>query len=324
MKRKNAINNLKLGGFVLAGVVFLVFSLYMIGRNRNLFGATFTLSTNFRSINGLVAGNNVRFAGIDVGTVQSISVVNDTSVLVVMVIDRKMRPFIKTNSIASLGTDGLVGNRLVNINSAPGQFPGVTDGDVIPSRIPVETDEMLRTLQLTNNNIAVITENLKQVSVRLNGSSTLWNILADTMIAKDLKSAAAHFNHAAANTQVATEGARGMVDRLASGEGIANAIFVDTSLRKQLENSIHGLQKTSASLDTAAVQLKDVISSIKHGKGTAGVLLTDTTLSKKVSQTVSNIEEGTGRFSENMEAMKSNWLFRRYFRKQEEKKRQKN
>jgi len=319
MKRETKINNVKLGLFVLAGVVFLVFSLYMIGQNQNLFGATFTLTAHFRNINGLVAGNNVRFSGIDVGTVKSITVESDTSILVVMIIDRKMKDHIKANAIASLGTDGLVGNRLININSMRGQSPTVEDGGTISSRLPVESDEMLRTLQTTNNNIAIITENLKQVSVRLNGSATLWNILADTMIVKDLKEAARHINQAGANTELATGKAHKVIDRLASGDGVANAIFSDTTLRVELETSIAGLKLTSKTLETIATQLKDVTSNVRQGKGAMGLLLSDSVMSQKVSQSISNIEQGTGRFNENMEAMKSNFLFRKYFRKQKEK-----
>lgn len=316
MKRAKSINNLKLGVFVLAGVVFLVFSLYMIGKNRNMFGPTFTLSTYFRNINGLVAGNNVRFSGIDVGTVRSISVQNDTSVLVVMVIDRKMKMHIKKNSIASIGTDGLVGNKLVNISSIAGSSPAVENGGVIISRQPLETDEMLRTLQTTNDNIAVITQNLREVSVRLNGSATLWNILADTVIVQDLKSGAAHFNRAGANTESATEYARDLADKLSSGNGLANSIFTDTSLRVSLEQVVSDLRRTGRSLDTAALQLKRAAGDIRQGKGTVGVLLADTVVSSRFVRSMQNIEQGTDNFNKNMEALKSNFLFRKYYRKQ--------
>lgn len=315
MKRKTTINNAKLGIFVLAGVLFLVFSLYMIGRNRNLFGATFTLSAYFRNINGLVAGNNVRFSGIDVGTVESISVENDTSILVVMIVDLKMRKHIKTNAVASIGTDGLVGNKLVNINSTGGHSVAVADGSVISSRLGVETDEMLRTLQTTNGNIAVITENLKEVSVRLNESSTLWEILADTVLVRDLKSAVAHLDRAGANTEVATADARMIVTRLSTGDGLVNSMFTDSVLRNSVTHSINDLKRTSASLETASSRLKEVATGIQDGKGVAGVLLTDTATSLKLKQSIINIEEGTGRFSENMEALKTNILFRKYFRR---------
>lgn len=316
MKTKQKINNAKLGVFVLAGVLFLVFSLYMIGRNRSMFGATFTVSAYFRNINGLVAGNNVRFSGIDVGTVKSIAVENDTSVRVVMIIDRQMQSHIKANSLASIGTDGLVGNKLVNINSVSKPSPPIDDGGIIASMLPVETDEMLRTLQTTNRNIAVITENLKDVSVRLNGSSTLWNILADTVIVRDLKAAASHFNQAGDNTEKATGDARKLVNRLSDGEGLVNAMFTDTVLRNDLERSVKGLQRTGESLETAALQLKEVAHDLHDRKGSLGVLLSDTITSQKLRQSISNIEQGSGRFSENMEALKRNFLFRKYYRKQ--------
>lgn len=316
MKTKQRINNTKLGLFVLAGVSFLVFSLYMIGRNRNLFGSTFTVSAYFRNINGLVPGNNVRFSGIDVGTVQSVSVENDTSVLVIMIVDKKMRKHIKINSLASIGTDGLVGNKLVNINSVVEPSPPIEDGGKLSAMAPVETDEMLRTLQTTNKNIAVITENLKDVSVRLNGSSTLWNILADTVIAHNLKDAASHFNQASLNTELATSDARQTVNKLSKGDGMVQAIFTDTLLRKNLEQSLHGLQHTGESLEIAAQQLKELTHDLNDRKGSIGVLLSDTATAQKLKQSISNIEQGSGRFSENMEALKRNVLLRKYYRKQ--------
>ncbi len=119
MKTKT-INNTKLGLFVLAGVLFLILTLYMIGKNRNLFGSTFTMKAVLSNVNGLVAGNNVRFKGIDVGTVKNITLLNDSSIYVTLTIDNEMKPYIKQNAMASIGTDGLMGNKLVNINSVPG------------------------------------------------------------------------------------------------------------------------------------------------------------------------------------------------------------
>jgi phospholipid/cholesterol/gamma-HCH transport system substrate-binding protein len=317
MKQKRTINNIKLGAFVVAGALFLVFSLYMIGRNRNLFGPTFTLSAYFRNINGLVAGNNVRFSGIDVGTVKQIKIVNDSSVLVVMVIDKKLEGLIKENALASVGTDGLVGNRIVNINSIAGHAQPVKSGSVIEAQVPVETDEMLRTLQTTNDNIAVITENLKQVSVRLSGSSSLWNILADTVIVRDLKDAASHFNQAGANSELATNEARLMVRDLRKAKGLANSIFQDTSLRDNLVSSISEIRHATRSLDTTTRELRRVVGNVSSGAGPVGLMLSDTVSSRRLSNTLINIEQGTGRFNENMEAMKHNWLFRKYFKDQQ-------
>ena len=146
MKTKS-VDNAKLGAFVLAGIIFLIFTLYMIGKNRNLLGSTFTVKAEVNNVNGLVPGNNVRFKGIDVGTVKSIDIANDTLIYVTMTIDESMKPYIKQNALASIGTDGLMGNKLMNINSQPGPALSVEEGSIIQSRKPIETDEMLRTLK---------------------------------------------------------------------------------------------------------------------------------------------------------------------------------
>ena len=147
------VNNAKVGLFVIAGIIFLVFTLYMIGKNRNLFGSTFTIRALVSNVNGLVPGNNVRFKGIDVGTVKTIKVENDTAISIVMTIDKSIKRYLKKNAIASIGTDGLMGNKLININSQDGEALLIEEGDVIYSKKPIETDEMLRTLNTTNTNI---------------------------------------------------------------------------------------------------------------------------------------------------------------------------
>lgn len=319
MKKNRTITNIKLGTFVLAGVVFLVFSLYMIGKNRNIFGSTFTISAHFRNINGLVPGSNVRFAGSDVGTVKSISVESDTSVLVVMIVDKKMEKFIRKNALASIGTDGLVGNKIVNVNSVRGPSLSVEDGDVIGSLLPVETDEMMRTLQTTNENIAVITGNLKRVSDRLSGSTNLWTILSDTIILKELQSAAKSINHAGSNAQVATEKAMHLMKRFSSGDGLAQAVFADTSLSNSVRRSVATFENTTGELEGTVNDLKAAANGIRNGQGTVGLLISDSTASRKTLQSISNIEEGTAKFNENMEALKEHFLFRGYYRKQAKK-----
>src|SRR5690349_3412806 len=135
MKNKT-LDNTKLGLFVLLGLAFLIFSLYMIGRNRNMFGSTFTLKANFHNTNGLLVGNNVRYSGIDVGTVTRIRIVSDTSVLVTMIIDKSVKRFIKQNSIATIGTEGLMGNKLININGQSDKANPVEDGSMIETLRP--------------------------------------------------------------------------------------------------------------------------------------------------------------------------------------------
>jgi phospholipid/cholesterol/gamma-HCH transport system substrate-binding protein len=323
MKTK-AIDNVKLGFFVLAGVLFLILTLYMIGRNRNLFGNTFTIKAAMTTVNGLMPGNNVRFRGIDVGTVKDIALNPDGAVVVTMIIDAKYRPFIKTNSVASIGTDGLMGNRLVNINAPATDAPPVEEGTMILVREPIETDEMLRTLNTTNSTIERVTRNLDEITVKINSSNSLWNLISDTTITRDLKLAVREFRHASENTAALTFKADRIVDRFENGQGLAGALFTDTTLTARLEYSMNEIQLASQRVSLMMDNLEAVVTGLKAGEGTAGLLLSDTTLRNALMESALQVEEGTRRFNENMEALRTNFLFRKYFRKLEKQEQKSN
>jgi phospholipid/cholesterol/gamma-HCH transport system substrate-binding protein len=315
MKTK-ATDNTKLGIFVMAGVLFLIVTLYMIGKNRNLFGSTFTLRASVNNVNGLVPGNNVRFKGIDVGTVKSIVLHDDSSIYVTLTIDDNMKPYIKQNALASISTDGLMGNKILNINSQTGEALPVEEGSLLQSRKPVETDEMLRTLSVTNNNLERITDNLQEITAKLNSSQSLWNLLADTMVTKDLKLAVRDFRRAGANTADLTGNAKKLVSRYDQGDGLVETLFTDSSLSRRLDHSLIGIQHASENLEA-------VISELKQGEGTAGLILADTTLRNILLRSAGSVEQGTYKFNENMEAMRSNFLFRGYFKEQEKEQKKK-
>lgn len=320
--KKTTINNAKLGLFVIAGMIFMVVTLYMIGKNRDLIGSTFTLRAVVGNVNGLVTGNNVRFKGIDVGTVKSIEVSNDTAIIVTMIVEDKMKPFIRKNAIVSIGTDGLMGNKLININSVPGESDPVEKGDILASLKPIETDEMLRTLNTTNNNIEKITANLYEITTKLNSSNSLWSLLSDTIVTQDLKIAVASFKQAGINSSDFTKEGKELVARLENGSGLVHKLFTDTTLSTQLTASFTELQTATHQSSQVMNDLREVAESLRQGNGTAGLLLSDTTLRKSLIRSVNNVEEGTGRFNLNMEAMKSHFLFRGYFKKLEKEERE--
>src|SRR4051812_30930615 len=125
---KELVRNIRLGSFVMAGLLLLIGALYMVGSKRNLFTSTIKVNVTFRNVNGLVIGNNVRFSGIDVGTVSQIEILSDTIIHVELVIDKNVAKFISSSSIASVGTDGLMGNKLVNISTGNGTRNPLQEG----------------------------------------------------------------------------------------------------------------------------------------------------------------------------------------------------
>lgn len=186
MKEKG--NNVKLGAMVVTIIAAMIIGLYLIGDKKNLFDDTFMISAEFRDVSGLIAGNNVRFGGIDVGTVESVDIFSDTSVLVLMRIEERYHHHIHINSTAMLGSDGMMGNKLVNITSPAGHGPPVPEGQMILSLNAVSMDETTRTLSATNENLRRITENVMSITDKLD-SSALWMVLQDTVIAQNIRQA---------------------------------------------------------------------------------------------------------------------------------------
>ena len=105
--KKESGYKIKLGIFVTIGIAMFIGGIYFIGETKKLFSSTFRVSALFNNINGLQVGNNVRFAGIDVGTVEGIRIINDSSVQVDMVIvSVTTQQFIKKDAKAIIGSDG--------------------------------------------------------------------------------------------------------------------------------------------------------------------------------------------------------------------------
>ena len=321
---KNLFNNVKLGVFVLLGLFFLILILYMIGKNRNMFGSNFTLKARFENVQGLKPGNNVRYAGIEVGTVKKVNILNDTMMEVVMTIDDKMHTIIRKNAIASIGTDGLVGNKVVNITASKQLSAIVEDNDVLVSKKPVDTDEMLRTLYKTNSDIAQIADNLKQTISQINNSSALWAVLNEKGLPQNLRLSAS-------NIRQATERANGMVNDLysivrdvKSGKGSLGSILTDTAFAYNLNTAIMKIKAVGDEADSLSRQISTLAGGIQKdvngGKGIVNALLKDSSMVVSLNKSLDNIQKGTDGFNQNMEALKHNILLRGYFRKQEKRK----
>ena len=177
---------IKLGIFVTASMLLLIAGIYFIGQRQQLFNNTFTVSGIFKDIKGLEVGNNVRFAGINVGVVEDIQQVTDSTVKVDMTIRDETRKFMKKNAKAIIGSDGLMGNQIVTIIPGPGiaDQKTVADNDVIATAKSVSMDEILTKIKVTADNAALITTDLAAVIDNIrSGKGTIGKLLMDSAMA---------------------------------------------------------------------------------------------------------------------------------------------
>jgi len=185
--QNKAGNKVRLGVFVTISIGLLITGIYFIGNRQQLFSHTFHISAIFKDISGLQVGNNVRYSGINVGVVEDIEQVTDSTVKVDMQINESTRKFIKKNAKATIGSDGLMGNKIISIvPGVPGQEE-VSDNDVIGTIQPVSMDDILSRIKVTSENFANMSGDLSAIIKNIHeGKGTIGELFMDSTMAKNV------------------------------------------------------------------------------------------------------------------------------------------
>ncbi len=285
----------RLGLFIIGGLALFVLTIFIIGKQQNLFNPVFKVSTTFQNVSGLQVGNNVRFSGINVGTVDEIKIINDSTVWVDMLIKKNVQQFIKSDCQVTVGSEGLIGDRLLIITYGSRNAPMAEDGQQFLSKEPVETDAIIASMQKSSLSVEIVTQQLAEVMTNINsGRGTLGRLIQDSTIAENINLTIKNFK--------------------TSSEGLDEAIELT---KENVIAFMESLQKTAAKTEMASNQLGEIMVDINSGHGTLGMLIRDSTTSLNITETILNLKESSEGLNENMEALKENFFFRGYFRRQE-------
>jgi len=292
----------RLGIFIAGGIAIFVIAIFIIGKQQNLFNPVFKITTNFYNVSGLEVGNNIRFSGIDVGIVDNIKIINDSTVQVDMLVRKNVQQFIKADSYASIGSEAIIGDRIIIITQGTNNSPMAEEGDHILSKEPVETDDIMKSIKTSAESAEVIMMQLAEIMMNINsGQGTLGRLIQDSTIAENINQTIENFKK--------------------SSEGLDQTIEVT---KENLFAFMESLQKTAGKTEVASYQLGEIMMKINNGEGAIGMLIRDTTIVNNIDETIINLKESSIGLNENMEALKHNFFFRGYYRRQakdEEKKR---
>ncbi|MBK7428882.1 MAG: MCE family protein [Saprospiraceae bacterium] len=178
---------IRLGLFVVLGLLLFVLAVFIIGKQKNLFDPVFRVTATFYNVSGLQVGNTVRFSGINVGTVDNIAIINDSTVRVDMLIRQNVQKFIKSDSEVGIGSEGIIGDRILVLSQGSTDAPIIEDGEEITSTEPVETDAIIQSLEITAANAELISIELADMLENINsGKGTLGKLIHDDGIASNL------------------------------------------------------------------------------------------------------------------------------------------
>ena len=240
--KKNSGLAWKLGMFVTAALVLFVVTIYLVGKQKNLFGSTFHVKAQFKTVSGLKFGNNVRFSGINIGTVNDIELITDTSVMVDLVIKKEFQQFIKTDATASIGSDGLMGDKVLTINPGTMATTPVKDGDQISSRKAIEMEDVMNSVKTSVDNAGIITAQIAEFSYKMNnGNGALSKLISDEGFSNSLKSTLT-------NLEVSSNEFAKFTVKMNDGKGALSKLVSDEEFGNTLDSTMSNLQESSKGL----------------------------------------------------------------------------
>ncbi|TPE43283.1 MlaD family protein [Pontibacter mangrovi] len=310
--------SIMVGIFVLIAIIIFVIGILTLGGQQKKFIESITVSTVFDDVEGLKDGNNVWFSGVKIGTVKSIGFYGESQVQVVMNIEKSSQKYIRQNSKARISSESLIGNRIIEIFGGSAAAKPVKDGDMLASEANLNTDDIMKTLQENNKNLATITGNFSEISDRLvRGEGTIGTLLKDSTLAQDFKSMVASLESTSQNAVRASRDLSRFTNKLNTQGSLANELLTDTTVFNSLETSMAELEKATQSASEMAQNLQQASSKFNNDSNAVGVLLNDPNFARQLQNTMQNLETSSQKFDENMEALQSNFLLRGFFRKQE-------
>jgi phospholipid/cholesterol/gamma-HCH transport system substrate-binding protein len=292
----------KLGMFVLLGVTLFAITIYFIGKNKNLFAATFHLKTQFKNVSGLKVGNNVLLSGINIGTVKNIQFVSDSAVVVDLIIKKEIQKFIKKDAIASIGSDGLMGDKVLTISPGTDSNEIVKDNATIASTRAVELEDLMKGLRKSVDNAQVITMQLSEFSLKINkGKGALNKVLTDEEFANSIQKT---LNNLESSSDEFVVFSKNMNDK----NGTLSKLMTNPEYANSIEKTLSNLEKSS---DEFQVFTKKMNSD----KGILSKLVTNERLAISLDSSLTNIEKSSKSLLEIEEAAKHNFLLRGFFKK---------
>lgn len=308
--------SLIVGLFVFIGLIILVAGILVMGTQQNRFSKNILVKTYFHDVKGLKVGNNVWFSGVKVGIIKEIAFEGVENVRVMMSIQEKDSQFIRKDAVATLGSDGLIGNAIISLVGGNAQTPEIKNGDVLKSGPSGGMDQMMGMLQENGANLSVITKNFATLSQSMvDGKGTVGALMTDDAIANNLKQTTTSLNMIMTDANKAVSNLVSLTNKLNSNQGLIHELSTDTEVFESLRASAAQLQGVTQTANALMENLNKTSSRLNDKDNALGVLTNDPAAAEEIKQILKNLNTSTSKLDQNMEALQSNFLLRGFFKK---------
>ena len=320
MKSRGYTRAIVVGVFVFVGVAIFIVTVLTLGSQHNTFEKSTTVRAFFENVNGLQKGNNVWFSGVKVGTIRKVNLKENGQVEVEISIEDVSVKFIPKDVKAKLSSDGLIGNKIIEIYGGTSKGAKIEEGDVVGSDKLLSTDAMMNTLSKNNDNILAITSDFKLISSRIAaGKGSVGKLLTDETMVDQLNATTNILKRASENLEKLSVNVSAYTAKLNNKGSLANDLVSDTVIFTKLRATVSQLQNVADSSQAVIANLKTTGNIVNNGlnnKNTpAGMLLNDEQSANKIKTTLQNLQSASKKLDEDLEALQHNFLLRGFFKK---------
>jgi phospholipid/cholesterol/gamma-HCH transport system substrate-binding protein len=262
---------------------------------------------------------------VKVGTVKKISFYSTSEVLVAMNIEKSLQSHIRRDAFVKIGSDGLIGNKIVIITGGTLSAPPVEKDDFLRAQKTLGTGEIMDTLQENNRNLLAITKDFKSISKKINtGNGTAGTLINDSGLAGQLRASVNELRATLSNFREVSVKSKDVLASLSTFSAslnkqgtLLNNILSDTLVFSSIKGSVNQLRDAVNKTTQLAGNLKNASDALSKKNNTAGMLLNDSVVAGSLRTTLKNLESGSRKLDEDLEAIQHNFLFRGFFRKKE-------
>lgn len=327
MKSENTKRAVIVGIFIFLGIAIFIAAVLTLGSQHKTFEKSVTVKVFISDVNGLQKGNNVWFSGVKIGTVSNVALTANKMVEVDLSIEEKSKKFIRQDAKAKIGSDGLIGNKIIVIYGGTMQSPEIEKNNILATEKLRSTDDMINTLAKNNDNLLEITNGFKLITNRItDGQGTIGKLLTDESLINQLSATAKTLSKASENVQQLSLNLSGYTAKLTTKGSLANELVSDTILFNHLRSTVTNFQTVSQTSQTtidnlklASSRLNDEIKNLSDGlndrNAPVGMLLHDEQAAANLKTILINLQGGTKKLDDDLEAVQHNFLLKGFFKK---------
>ena len=324
MKSTNNKRAIIVGIFIFLGLAIFIITVLTLGSQHKTFEKSITIKAIFDDVNGLQKGNNVWFSGVKIGTIKKIVLLGNAKVEADMNIEEHSHQFIRKDAKAKISSDGLIGNKIIVIYGGSPTISTVEAGDVLGIEKLLSTDEMMSTLAKNNDNLLEITNGFKVITKRIeDGNGTIGKLLSDETLVNDLSATTLTLRRASANFEKLSTSVSAYTAKLNNKGTLASDLVSDTVIFSRLRSTVQQLQQVAETsqgiVDNLKITSNNINNSLNNKNAPIGMLLHDEQAAADMKIILQNLQSGTKKLDDDLEALQHNFLLRGFFKKESKK-----